>query len=79
MGTTSSSNLERMSKLQKRAARIILLVDFNTPSAEMFKELSWLPILKLLKIQQGRLYIQSHEQFDIPIYHGFTETHNRTL
>ena len=31
-GTTSSSNIERISKLQKRAARIILHADFNTPS-----------------------------------------------
>ena len=40
MGATSSSNLDRISKLQKRAARIILHADFNTPSAEMFNELS---------------------------------------
>ena len=31
-GTTSSSNIERLSKLQKRAARIILKADFATPS-----------------------------------------------
>ena len=48
-GTTSSSNIERISKLQKRAARIILHVDLITQSAEMFEKLSWLPILKRLK------------------------------
>ena len=38
-GTTSSSNLDRISKLQKRAARRLLhAADFNTPSEEMFKE-----------------------------------------
>ena len=47
--TTSTSNLDRIPKLQKRAARIILHADFNTPSAEMFKELRWLPIVKQLK------------------------------
>ena len=51
--TTSASNLDRISKLQKMAARIILHADFNTPSAEMFKELSWLPILKQLKYNRA--------------------------
>ena len=49
-----SSNLDRFSKLQKkRAARIILPADFNTPSAEMFKELSWLPLVKWLKYNKA--------------------------
>lgn len=43
-GTTSKQNIERLSKLQKRAARIILTADFNTPSLEMFKELGWASI-----------------------------------
>ena len=34
---TSSSHLDRISKLQKRAAPIILHADFNTTSAEMLK------------------------------------------
>ena len=33
--------IERISKLQKRAARIILKTDYNTPSPEMFAELGW--------------------------------------
>ena len=40
-GSTSTSNLERLLKLQKRAARIILKADFRTPSADMFSELGW--------------------------------------
>lgn len=43
-GTTSSSNIERLTKLQKRAARIILQADFRTPSVNMFQELGWLSI-----------------------------------
>ena len=39
-GTTSSPNLDRIFQLQKRAARIILHDDFNTPSAAMSEELS---------------------------------------
>lgn len=40
-GNTSRSNLERLSKLQKRAARIILKAAFDTPSSYMFKQLGW--------------------------------------
>ena len=43
-GSTSKLNIERLSKLQKRAARIILKADFDTPSSEMFNELRWLTI-----------------------------------
>ena len=34
--------INRVLKLQKRAARIILQADFMTPSKEMFRELGWL-------------------------------------
>ena len=34
-GSASSSNIERLNKLQKQAARIILGTDFNTPSQEI--------------------------------------------
>ena len=45
-GSTSKQNIERLSKLQKRAARIILKADFDTPSLEMFNELGWTTITK---------------------------------
>ena len=40
-GSASASHIERLTKLQKRAARIILRTDFNTPSEQLFKELGW--------------------------------------
>ena len=52
-GATSSTNLDRIMKLQKRAARIILCADFTTPSSDMFQELSWLPINKRLKYNKA--------------------------
>ena len=39
-------NIERLLQLQKRASRIILKTDLNTPSADMFRELGWLPVGK---------------------------------
>ena len=41
--------MERLSKLQKRAAKIILKTDFNTPSSLMFKDLNWLPVERRIK------------------------------
>ena len=41
-GQCSTYNINRVLKLQKRAARIILQADFMTPSKEMFRELCWL-------------------------------------
>ena len=35
-GSITKLNVERINKLQKRAARIILKVDYITPSVEMF-------------------------------------------
>ena len=37
---------ERICKLQKRAARIILKCNMYTPSNEMFKKLNWMPFHK---------------------------------
>ena len=41
LGSTSKLNIERLSKLQKRATRIILKADLDTQSSEMFNELGW--------------------------------------
>ena len=43
-GSTSKANKERINKLQKRAARIILNADYITPSEEMFEQLDWMSV-----------------------------------
>ena len=40
-GSISKANVERLTKLQKSAARIILKTDIITPSFHMFRELKW--------------------------------------
>ena len=50
---TSSANIERIFKLQKRAARIILRADFKTSSSIMFTELGWQPVHKRLKYNKA--------------------------
>ena len=52
-GLLPHQNLTEYLTSKKRAARIILHADSNTPTAEMFKELSMLPIVKRLKYNEA--------------------------
>ena len=54
-GSTSSTNINRLSKLQKRAARIILQADFDTPSSTMLQELGWLSVNARIKYNKAVL------------------------
>ena len=82
-GTTTASNLDRIFKLQKRAARIILHADFRTPSADMFKTLSWLPIRKRLKYNKAVFTYKAINglapQYIADLLKPVSEIHNRTL
>ena len=49
-GCTTATNINRLVKLQKIAARIILNAHFMTPSENMFKELSWLTFSDCVKL-----------------------------
>ena len=48
-GPCSTLTTNRLIKLQKRAARIILKVDLMTLSKQMFSELKWLPLPERVK------------------------------
>ena len=48
-------NLDRILKLQKRAARIILKADFLTRSEGMFAELGWQPVEKRIMYNKAVL------------------------
>ena len=52
-GATSNTNVERLNKLQKRAARIILNADNMTPSADKFKSLDWMSVNNRLKYKKA--------------------------
>ena len=47
---TSKENLNRVLKLQKRAARVILDMDTSARSVDMFKQLDWVPYYDEVKI-----------------------------
>ncbi|MCG8047471.1 MAG: reverse transcriptase domain-containing protein, partial [Candidatus Thiodiazotropha endolucinida] len=48
-GSTTAANIDRLIKLQKRAARIILNADFDASSALMFQELGWTSVASRIK------------------------------
>ena len=54
-GAASCTNIERFTKLQKRAARVILYADYDTSSDQMFKELRWLSVSDRLKYNKAVL------------------------
>lgn len=80
---TSASNLDRILKLQKRAARIILHADYNTPSATMFKELGWQPINKRLTYNKAVLTYKALNNLTpehiTNLLRPMSETHSRSL
>ena len=82
-GSTSKLNIKRLSKLQTRAARIILKADFDTPSSEMFNELGWLTIENRHNYNKAVLTYKALNHL-IPEYISNLlkptfETHNRSL
>ncbi|CAG2190139.1 unnamed protein product [Mytilus edulis] len=54
-GLTTHINLERIHKLQKRAARLVLSVPFDFPSTVMFKKLAWMTIFTRIHYFQAVL------------------------
>ena len=50
---TSKENLERISKLQKRAAGIVLGASTRARSAPLFQKLGWIPFIEEVKIRKA--------------------------
>ena len=82
-GATSNANIERLSKLQKRAARIILHADFTTPSAFMFKELGWLSVADRLTHNKATLIYKALNnqtpEYISDLLKPMSEAHTRNL
>ena len=80
---TTSANIERLLKLQKRAARIILQTDYSTPSSEMFAELGWQPINKRLAYSKAVFTYKALKgqtpQYISELLKPVAETHDRHL
>ncbi|MCG7877652.1 MAG: reverse transcriptase family protein [Candidatus Thiodiazotropha endolucinida] len=82
-GSTSNNNIDRINKLQKRAARIILKADFTTPSAEMFEQLGWMSVASRINYNKAVFTYKALNNLT-PSYISdllkpTTQTHNRKL
>ena len=53
--TASEENVNRVSKLQKRAARVILDADIDERSEVLFRQLDWLPLKEELNLKRSSL------------------------
>ena len=82
-GNTTAANIERLSKLQKRAARIILRADFMTPSTIMFERLEWLSVPKRLMYNKAVLTYKALNNLAPAYISGLlkpvSKTHTRSL
>ena len=82
-GTTSRSNLERLSKLQKRTARVVLNAPYDTASSDMFNALGWPIIEKRHSYNKAVLTYKGLNNLT-PLYITellipMSQTHNRAL
>ena len=79
--TTAQSN--RLVKLQKRAARIILRVDIMTPSESMFSELKWLSFPKRIQYHVSIMMYKSLNNlapdYMSDLFNKVSESHSRNL
>ena len=82
-GTTSRSNLERLSKLQKRAARLIINAPYDTASSVMFNTLGWPTIEKRHRYNKAVLTYKALNNLKplciTELLIPMSQTHSRTL
>ena len=82
-GRCSAFNTNRLVKLQKRAARIILNVYLMTPLEQMFSELNWLSFPKRVKyhtcVMMFKVFNNMAPEYLRDFFKGVHETHGRSL
>ena len=82
-GQCSTYNMNRLLKLQKRAARIILQADFMTPSKQMFQKLGWLTFAKRVQYHTCVMVFKSLNglapEYLTNLLTRQSETHSRNL
>ena len=80
---TTIKNIGRILKLQKRAARIILKVDYMTPSLEMFKTLQWLSFPQRIKYHTALMIFKTLNrhapEYLLDLFTKASEMHGRNL
>ena len=65
----SKENIDRILKLQKRAARIILSAEKTTPLKTLFNGLNWIPFIDELFIRRSSIvYKRVKDSHNCPVY-----------
>ena len=82
-GRCTLSNINRLIRLKKRTARIVLKVDFSTPSQIMFNELKWLTFPKSVQyhtcIMMYKRLHGSEPEYLRNLFVKSSEVHSRNL
>ena len=78
----NSPHVNKLYKAQKRAARVILNVhDYNTPSADMFKTLNWMPLPDRIKYRKACMVYKSLNdlapKYMSDMFKNVSDCHNR--
>ena len=82
-GNSSADSMDSLIKFQKRAARLILDKDLETPSAELFAELKWLTFPERVKFQKAVMMFKTMNNLNPPyiknLFKFTNEIHDRCL
>ena len=82
-GNSSANSMDSLIKFQKRAARLILDKDLETPSAELFAELKWLTFPETVKFQKAVMMFKTMNNLNPPyiknLFKFTNEIHDRCL
>ena len=80
-GRCTTANIQRLLKLQKRAARIILQADILTPSLRMFNELKWLSFPRRVQYHSCVMVYKALNNlapdYVKDLFKNVSDTHNR--
>lgn len=82
-GNCNSDHLDRVTKFQKRAARMILDKDLETPSEELFSSLNWMTFRDRIQYQKAILMYKTFNnkapQYLSNLFQHTSDTHNCNL
>ena len=82
-GGNTAAQTNRLLKLQKRAARIILRADIMTPSKTMFDKLKWLSFPKRIQYHASIMMYKSLNNlapdYMMDLFNKVSESHSRNL
>ena len=80
--TTSGFNMNRLLKLQKRAARLILECPWRTRSENMFKQLKWMPLADRIEFRKMTMVYKAKHQlcpaYITDMFQEVNAVHSRT-